>query len=241
MKVDIKKPRPYFGPTHLAERVLFWLPEDHPWVDALSDIIAYGKIQPERTGRRLLFDTEIESRTWLYKFMLWLNRKLEPRPMVRIDAWDTWCMPSTLNKIILPMLIQLKQKKSGAPYVDNDDVPQHLRFSRDQQDAYSKNGTTDDVFFQRWDWVLDEMIHAFQRLDDDEWEQQYHSGDVELVSVPVDSQDNEITDGSPAAWYRLENGPNHTHVVDRAGLEQEYQRIHNGLRLFGKYYRDLWS
>jgi hypothetical protein len=46
---------------------------------------------------------------------------------VKIDRWDTWSMDSTLAQIVLPMLRQLQDTKHGAPFVDDDDVPEHLR------------------------------------------------------------------------------------------------------------------
>jgi len=80
---------------------------------------------------------------------------------VRIDRWDTWSMDHTLAPIILPMLIQLKETKHGAPFVDNEDVPKQLRATKKQIEAYSKKGEVDPNHFDRWDWVLDEMIYAF--------------------------------------------------------------------------------
>jgi hypothetical protein len=40
---------------------------------------------------------------------------------------------------------------------------------------------------------------------------------------------------------RMEHGPNHTYVCDYEGIRKVYERIDNGLRLFGKYYRNLWD
>ena len=71
---------------------------------------------------------------------------------VKIDPWDTWSMDHTLAPIILPMLRQLIDTKHGAPIVDNEDVPEELR---------PTDGSTDPNFFKRWDWVMDEMIYAF--------------------------------------------------------------------------------
>lgn len=80
---------------------------------------------------------------------------------VHIDPWDTWSMDHTLAPIILPMLIQLKKEKHGAPWVAVADVPKELRPSKKDILNYEKDGTTDPKFFERWDWVMDEMIYAF--------------------------------------------------------------------------------
>lgn len=81
---------------------------------------------------------------------------------ITIHNWDTWSMDHTLSYIIVPMLIQLKDTKHGAPNVDNDDVPEELRMPDGWLEThYNHNGETDEQFFNRWDWVLDEMIWAF--------------------------------------------------------------------------------
>jgi len=91
---------------------------------------------------------------------LFLDRR-EQKIKISIDRWDTWSMDHTLAPIILPMLKQLKETKHGAPWVAVADVPRELRPSKKQLMDYQKDGTTDPKFFERWDWVLDEMIYAF--------------------------------------------------------------------------------
>lgn len=78
-----------------------------------------------------------------------------------IHSWDTWNMDYTLAKIILPMLKQLKATKHGSPNVDAEDVPLNLRPKEEDVLKYKELGETDPDFFKRWDWVLDEMIYAF--------------------------------------------------------------------------------
>lgn len=80
---------------------------------------------------------------------------------IRIDPWDTWSMDYTLAPIILPMLVQLKETKCSAPFVDNKDVPKELRVTKKQIDEYNIKGEVDPKHFDRWDWVLNEMIYAF--------------------------------------------------------------------------------
>ena len=74
---------------------------------------------------------------------------------VKIDPWDTWSMDHTLAPIILPMLRQLIDTKHGAPFVDLEDRPEELRAER------PTDHDVDEFHFQAWDWVLDEMIYAF--------------------------------------------------------------------------------
>ena len=81
---------------------------------------------------------------------------------ITIHDWDTWSMDHTLSYIIVPMPIQLKDTKHGAPNVDDDDVPEELRMPDGWKETrYNIDGETDEQFFNRWDWVLDEMIWAF--------------------------------------------------------------------------------
>jgi len=74
---------------------------------------------------------------------------------VHIDDWDTWSMDVTLAYIIVPMLIQLRDTCHGAPLVADEDVPEVLRRIDD-------GGDIDEFYFDRWDYVLNEMIFAFK-------------------------------------------------------------------------------
>jgi hypothetical protein len=72
---------------------------------------------------------------------------------VKIDRWDTWSMDYTLAQIVVPMLKQLKKSNHGAPFVDDEDVPEELK---------STDAHQDDNYFKRWDWVMNEMLFAFE-------------------------------------------------------------------------------
>jgi hypothetical protein len=103
---------------------------------------------------------------------IWFDRRTQ-KVKVRIDRWDTWSMDHTLAPIILPMLVQLKETKHGAPNVDPKDVPKELRPTTKWKKAYEGDGTTDPKFFERWDWILDEMIWAFEQKCRDDWMEDY--------------------------------------------------------------------
>jgi hypothetical protein len=76
-----------------------------------------------------------------------------------IDDYDIWSLDYTLAKIIHPALILLKEKKQGAPCTDYEDAPEHLRPLAEQP-----TDDVDDLFFDRWDWIMSEMIWAFKEL-----------------------------------------------------------------------------
>ena len=79
---------------------------------------------------------------------------------VTIHPWDTWSMDHTLSYIIVPMLKQLQETKHGAPNTDDEDVPEKLRST--SAPKKENEWDTDDNHFRRWDWIINEMIWAFE-------------------------------------------------------------------------------
>ena len=176
------------------------------------------------------------------KFLGFVHPRIE---YIKIDKYDTWSMDSTLAPIILPMLKQLKASKHGSGIVDLEDVPEHLRYNTheewEDQECFEfyhehevKEGECD--IHARWDWVLDEMIWAFEQICEDNNDAQFHSGVHDMKSVPCKWDEN----GKPTL-YTFEEGPNHTAKFDVEGYQKHHDRINNGTRLFGKYYRNLWD
>jgi hypothetical protein len=210
MKLYFNKPKNnWLSPYTIIEKIIFWrdIDYDEPLV---KNIIKYTKLG---WFCSVLFDVR--------KFF---NRDIR---YVKIDAWDTWSMDSTLSPIILPMLKQLKATKHGAPHVDNQDVPLNLR---DKRKVQPKNGETDKNYFKRWDWVLDEMIWAFTELNKDDWAEPFWTGTSDTVWVKL-----------PNGYTEMKHGPNHTLKFDKKGHDRHWARIQNGLKLFGKYYTSLWD
>lgn len=171
---------------------------------------------------------------WIYNHTvnLILDKRSSQKIKVRIDSYDTWSMDSTLTHIILPMLKQLKDTKHGSPFVDPEDVPEHLRPPEGQEDAW-KNGDVDDNHHPRWDWVIDEMIWAFEQINSD-WEDQYTTGEC-------DWKFEKIEDGEHKGHSRMVEGPNHTAVTDWDGRKAHQERMNHGFLLFGKYFQSLWD
>jgi len=157
---------------------------------------------------------------------------------VKIDRYDTWSMDHTLALIALPMLKQLKKDKHGAPYVDDDDVPDELKSTA--APPKENEWDTDENHFKRWEWVLDEMIQAFECKVNSDWDDQYRSGVHDTLMVPVDREGNEVP-RKEAAFFQLKDGPNNTYKCDYDALGVHAARNTNGYRLFGKYYEGLWD
>jgi YD repeat-containing protein len=153
-------------------------------------------------------------------------------------------MDHTLAPIILPMLKQLKATKHGSGFIDMEDVPEYMRTTEtedyeDQQcfDFYHEDKEERKYnIHHRYEWALDEMIFAFEHLVDDSWEDKYSNGEMDHYSEPCKWDE----DGKPTL-YTFKEGPNHTYTCDYDGLKKEWDRVDNGLRLFGKYFRTLWD
>jgi hypothetical protein len=218
MKVYINKYRDHWlSPYTICEKICWWreIDYDEPWVQRVVKIL-----NPVMGVWRDFLDI--------------VHPRIE---YVKIDRWDTWSMDSTLTPIILPMLKQLKKDKHGAPYTEDADVPERLR-STTKAAIKSKKETwdTDCNHFKRWDWIMDEMIWAFEQLADD-WEAQFHTGKSDIVWVPSKELDAK---GKPVT-YEMKAGPKDTRKWDKKGYMKHSARIDNGTRLFGKYFRALWD
>ena len=238
MKIKIGPYRSWFGPYQLAEALCFWVKavpdkdgiKSKPyWVHSFGDLLAHGQFIPEpKIGEISSWASEELPQTWLYKFLSWIDSKKTRKVKIHLDRYDTWSMEHTLALIIVPMLKQLQATKHGAPFVDDEDVPEHLRST--VVPAKENEWDTDDNHFKRWDWVLDEMTHAFECELDEDWESQFYSGEHDIQ------------------WLKLENGcsemkrgPKDTWSVDREAMIKAMDRRNNGRRLFAKYYHNLWD
>jgi hypothetical protein len=146
MKVTVRKYQDWYGPYQLIDTLLFFIPEDTRFPIA-------EKFVESKLGK--LVDKIGNARSAFFE---------KRRFSVRIDKYDTWGMDSTLSPIILPMLRQLKETKHGAPCTDDADVPEYIRSTY----APPKENEWDvDVYhFYRWDWIMDEMIFAFENNDE---------------------------------------------------------------------------
>jgi hypothetical protein len=227
MKIYINNYRSHWlSPYTILEKVFFWrkIDYDEPIIEKWSD-----SLQPFSVA--------------LQKFLDIIHPKIN---YVKIDRWDTWSLDHTLAEIALPMLKQLKKDKHGSPYVELEDVPEELRGTStpeyDEQltfDFYKEASEEKDVDYElvhkRWDWVLNEMIFAFEHKVDDSWEDAFRSGVIDIVWV----KDEKTYNGQQL--NRMERGPNDTYKCDYDGMRKVQERMENGFRLFGKYYQGLWD
>ena len=223
MKVYISSYRNHWlSPYHILEFVCFW--------EKTNDVFYNLEDKPNAP-----YEKWVNFLDPICKVIAKVLDVIHPKVnYVKIDHWDTWSMDHTLGQIALPMLKQLKEKKHGAPIVDDEDVPEELKST--SAPAKENEWDTDDNHFKRWDWVMDEMIFAFEHHINKEWEEAYRSGEFDHKSVACEWYEN----GKPK-MFKLEEGPNHTYKADYEGMRVVEDRIKNGFRLFGKYYHALWD
>lgn len=209
MKIFLGNYNDYIGPYQLAQKLLFWKDKNSSQVNDLGHFLKHGYVLSEEEKREedernfssfftfidFLENENKKPSTKLNDFCEWVYSKLKRIEFVHIDKYDTWNMDHSLAKIIHPMLLKLKETKQGSPNVDLEDVPEYLRPS-DSQYNYYEEGKLDIYFHNRWDYVVDTMIYAFN-----------------AISKQLDEGDD---------YY-------------------EPETIKEGLRLFGKYYQDLWT
>lgn len=161
MKVKIKNYSYWFGPYQFMNWLFYpfgkedeYGQREYPeWHDKLSERYAdswLGEVHTKLAEK-------------------WLSFQEPRRVKVNIEKWDTWNMDHTLAEIVLPMLIQLKEQKHGSPMVDDEDVPHLAKQQRSRNETNQLDMFVDEEYDKlvwkqyevRWNWVMDEMIYAF--------------------------------------------------------------------------------
>ena len=221
----------WIGPYQIAQKLCFWvkkekdeygIPRYPEWVHKFGTWLGGGE----------------DKDSWLTNLCLWVESKRKRNIKIKIDRWDTWGMDNTLAYIILPMLKQLQATKHGAPFVDDEDVPEELRSTN--AEPKENEWDTDSNHFLRWDWVMNEMIFAFECELDESWQDEFRSGEHDTIWIPVDKDGNEVPK-EDAKLFQMSDGPNDTYKCDYEGMKVVQNRIDNGFRLFGRYYQGLWD
>jgi hypothetical protein len=205
----------YFGPYQLAEKILFWM----------------DKYEDERVDKFGEFLAGKNDDSLLYRFLRWVESKRNRTVYVKIDNWDYWSADTTLSYIVVPLLKKLKDNQHGYPIVDDEDVPEKFRTSTVQDYRQlelfpEKEKAVEETIIElnemKWDWVLNEIIWAHSQIIDDNGDSKFFDHSEVDYNTPLLDQVAKVK-------------------VDRDGLDRHHERIDNGLRLFGKYYRSLWD
>lgn len=206
MKVKIGPYLKFWGPYQISD-LLFAAPrvidpEEETWRNRWAD----------RLGDWL-------ARTPLASFCDWVYSKRNRQVYVHIDDYDVWNMDATLQPIIGPMLVRLKEIKHGSGQVEDCDVPEQLRSTSCEPKEHEWD--LDANFHLRYSWLLDELIWAFNTDHDAEREKFWDWSAVDK-NGSVNDQVRQLR-------------------VDREGIDAYNKRLTNAYCLFGKYYQTLWD
>lgn len=242
MKAYIGPYTKWVGPYQIADKVFFWVNKDpilredrekyekrldYRAKEWFGEFLAYGFAKKIPTDK---FCHDERSETWFYKLLSWVHSKQKRRIWIKTDRWDHWSADHTMSLLILPILKDLREHKHGSGFIDDEDVPEHLRSTA--APPKENEWDTDDNHCKRYEWALDEIIWAHEQIVDDNWEEQYTSGEVDWRAKPCEDR---------PGMSQLVEGPDHTYKIDWDARKIHQERINNGLRLFGKYYCTLWD
>lgn len=238
MKIYIGPYENWIGPYQIAGMILFW--KDKHEDESVHKFGAW------------LANNKNGEPTLLARACQWIHSKKKRKIKIEIHPYDTWSVDSTLSLIIVPLLKQLRINKHGSPYVDDEDVPKHLRMTAREKKVFNEGSwnkrlkATEDEreaaqkkFHDRWDWVMSEMIWAFEQLEGDEKYSNYYD--------PYEPGEK-IKKGS--SWLGADGERKYLLSEDEARRMGKFntnkykayqERIKNGTILFGKYYRALWD
>jgi hypothetical protein len=168
----------------------------------------------------------------------WSNKR-KRKIKVRIDSYDVWSADHTLAIIIVPVLKKLKEQQQGCPIVDNEDVPEELRVIDNKRELYDWDDTLNSKNEVRWNYVLNEMIWAFEQHAHDDDEAKFHHNTSQLSIEFASLEDNPKSSSMKINRQKDPNRPEYW--VDDKGIEEHRARKQNGIRLFAKYYNALWD
>lgn len=138
---------------------------------------------------------------------------------VEIHDWDTFSADHTLSLIIHPLLVRFKEvskEKGGVPsdFLETVDVSEMT-----EEEAEAIHEKLHDEAEKRWHEILDKMIWSFNEIKNN------YEGEEAFFSINEDVPEEDI-----------EN----RYDMDKNGLNDYYEKIDEGLTLFGRYYRSLW-
>jgi hypothetical protein len=201
MKVYLGPHVTYFGPYQLAKKLCF-----------------FAKKVENKYGFKDYPDYVYNLGEWLSdspigKLLDWVHSKKSRKTYIKIDHYDIWDMDTTLSHIILPMLKRLKAVKHGVPVISDPDVLELL--SKEIDEIRQAENIDDDTDLKInevvWDFILDEMIWAFEQ---------------------------KLIDWLPQYYYTGEDG---LHCLDMDGYTKHNDRMNRGFAYFGRYYQALWD
>ena len=158
MKVYIGNYKKFLGPFQLAEKLMFWCKDE----DRVFQL-----------GQKL-YDIK-----WLDNLLNKIDERRKRTVYVKVDRYDIYSLDCTLAKVITPALRAFIKSTSGSAYIDIWDVPEELRPTSEELAQIGGIGIHDSKHEARWNWVLGEMLFAFEHMSSDDTGEDYVDDEVD--------------------------------------------------------------
>lgn len=212
MKVNIGPYKDYFGPYQLVKPLEVLFGED--FANKIAEKLPHVPFEKLDKLRQ---------------------RKID----VHIDDYDTWSVNHTLALIIVPLLKSMKGKKQGIPveFVNDKDkeyggcgYPEQLELFDDLDEFYKGESE------RQWNNTLDHMIWAFEQILDDQVLDE--RDDFYIPMTPEEIAERE------ARYEEADLSPfkfNDNMKLDIFAYQEYNDQIQEGLDLFAKHFRSLWT
>lgn len=159
--------------------------------------------------------------------------------MKKIKDKDCWNLAETLGEVILAYLVHFRgMKRMGYPCAILSKKEMEKRSTTDISDEKAWD-RMDEVATKRWDRILDEMIFAFEYIVDEEKFAPFPDDLPDIFlgdeDMPLDEY-NERFNKTLASWNDCPS-----YIEYKKKHAECEKRCEKGLKLFAKYYRNLWD
>lgn len=224
MKVKIGPYKNWIGPYQIVDTIFFWCKEtdtEEPTTcenvkEKITDFLIRG------------FSKNLDHCTWFYKMLEKINNKRTRKIKIRLDPWDVWNADESIALILVPILKKFRESRIGSPQISSEDIPEYLIEEKESHEHKMK----------QWEWVLGEMIWAFEQSIESGHEPTesfyYFEGDPVLE---IQSRDEA---GFPTV-YKNTGTFHKSFYEDKEGLRIYNKRREKGRELFSKYFDALWD
>lgn len=138
---------------------------------------------------------------------------------VQVHPWDTYSAYHTLALVIYPVLTAYKKDIIEKGAVPGDFLKTVDVSNMTEEEAQAAHDSIYNEGAAKWEEVLDKMLWSFEQIKND------YASEEEFFSINEDADEKDIKN---------------RYDIDGDGLNDYYEKIDEGLALFGRYYRDLW-
>ena len=159
--------------------------------------------------------------------------------MKKIKDKDCWNLAESLGEIILAYLKQFKgMKRMGYPVqiLTNKEIKDRERTSITEEKKWDR---MDNIAVKRWEKILDDMIFSFEYIVDEE---KFVSLPEDLPDIFLKDEDASLDEFNDHLNKTLESWHDYPSYNEYKKTQAECEkRCNKGLKLFAKYYRNLWD